>query len=122
MKKLIALVLALVCVFGLVACNQKSGKDFDIPDDHNLLGAKILEIHDDYFIVEPLAGMEDLVSAGKVHVPTRNADPNTDWQVGDLVVITYDGKALETYPVQLGQVYKIVKGEVRLTDNTEASN
>lgn len=122
MKKLMALLLALICVLGLVGCGGKAGKDFDKPDDLHQFDATILEIHDDYFLVEPGAGMQELNSADKIEVSTQNADPSTEWQVGNLVLITYDGVILETYPARLQQVYKVEKVTLKLTGNTEVSN
>ena len=122
MKKLITLVLALICVLGLVGCDGKAGKDFDKVDDLHQFDATILEIHDGYFLVEPGAGMIELNSADKIEVSTQNADPSIEWQVGDLVLITYDGIILETYPARLNQVYKVEKGTLKLTDDTTASS
>ena len=119
MRKYIALVLALVCVLGLVACDSKSGKDFDQSEDLYQFTATILEIHDGYFLVEPRAGMEELNSADKFEVSTQNADHSIEWQVGDRVLITYNGEILETYPAQLGQVYKVEKLTLTLTDDSE---
>ena len=122
MKKLIALVLTLVCLLCLSACDGKAGKDFDKADDLHQFDATILEIHDGYFLVEPVAGMIELNSADKIEVSTQNADSSIEWQVGDLVLITYDGVILETYPARLNQVYKVEKGMLKFTDDTTATN
>ena len=116
MKRLIAFVFAWLCVLGLVGCN---GKDFDKTEDLHQFDATILEIRDGSFLVEPCAGMTELNSADKIEVSTQNADQSVNWQVGDLVLITYDGVILETYPARLNQVYKIEKGTLKLTDNTD---
>ena len=121
MKKLIALVLALVCVLCLSACDGKAGKDFGKADDLHQFGATILEIHDDCFLVEPSAGMDELKSADKIEVSTQNADKSIDWKVGDLVLITYDGVILESYPARLGQVYKVEQGILKLTEKETQS-
>ena len=117
MKKLIALVLALVCVLCLSACDGKAGKDFDKADDLHQFDATILEIHDNHFLVEPCVGMNELKSADKIEVSTQNADKSVEWKVGDLVLITYDGVILETYPARLNQVYKVEKGTLKLTED-----
>lgn len=121
MKKLILLVLAFACMLTLVACEGKAGKDFDKPDDLYQFDAKILEIHDNYFLVEPGAGMDELKSADKITVPTQNASQEVEWQVGDLILITYNGEIMETYPAQLGQVYKVEKLTLKFTEYDEAS-
>lgn len=122
MKKLIALLFALLCVLGLIGCSGKAGKDSDKADDLHQFSATILEIRDGSFLVEPAAGAHELNSADKITVSTQNADPSVQWQVGDLVLITYDGVILETYPAQLNQVYKVEKGITKLTDDAGVSN
>ena len=84
--------------------------------------AKILEIHDNYLLVEPEVGMEELKSADKFEVPLENAENPTELQVGDSVLIIYDGEILETYPAKLGEVYKVGKLILKLTDNDEEAN
>ena len=116
MKKLIALILATVCVFGLTACDGRSGKDHDQPEDLHQFEAKILEIQDGYILVEPASETWESRSAGKIEVPTQNADPALKLDIGDSVLITYDGQVMETYPARLGQVYKIEKLTFVLTD------
>ena len=118
MKKLIAIILALTCIICLAACDNKSGgPDFDKPNDLHQFDATILEIHDNYFLVEPGAGMDELKSADKIEVSTQNADKSVEWKVGDLVLITYDGVILETYPARLNQVYKVEKGTLKFTED-----
>ncbi len=109
MKKWIACALVLIVMFGLVACGGRAGKDFDKPDDLYTFDAKILEIHDSYFLVEPDAGTQEANCSDKIKVSTQNADQSIDWQVGDLVRITYNGQIQELYPAILGQVYKVAK-------------
>lgn len=122
MKKLIALMLVFSCVICLVACDNKSGKDFDKVEDKYQFDATILEIHDNHFLVEPCAGMNELKSSDKIVVSTQNADKAIDWKVGDLVLITYDGVILETYPAKLNQVYKLEKVVLKFTENETKPN
>ncbi len=110
MKKRIACALVLIVMFGLVACGGRAGKDFDKPDDLYTFDAKILEIHDSYFLVKPDAGTQEANCSDKIKVSTQNADRSIDWQVGDLVRITYNGQIQELYPAILPQVYKVEKG------------
>ena len=107
MKKLIALMLVLVCVISLVACDNKSGKDFDKVEDKHQFEATILEIYEGSFLVKPADGTTELNSSDKIVASTQNADKSIEWKVGDLVLITYSGEILESYPAQLHQVYKI---------------
>ena len=116
MKKVLALIFALICIASLAACGGKSGKDFDKPDDLYQFEATILEVHDAHFLVEPSKDSQEARSSDKIVVSTQNADPAVQWQVGDLIVITYDGIIMETYPAQLHQVYKVEKLTPSLTE------
>jgi len=109
MKKWIACALVLVVMFGLVACGGRTGTDFDKPEDLYTFDAKILEIHDSYFLVEPSADSHEANSSDKIQVSTQNADPSAQWQVGDSVRITYNGQIQELYPAIVPQVYKVEK-------------
>ena len=66
-----------------------------------ILQAKILEIHDGYFLVEPVEGSWELSSASKIEVPMKNMAPSPEPQVGDILEIEYDGQLAETYPVRI---------------------
>lgn len=69
--------------------------------------AKILEVLDGYFLVEPTAGSLELNSADRIEVPMMNMDPSKEPLVGDFIEISYNGEILESYPAQLNQVYSI---------------
>ena len=73
----------------------------------NILQAKLLEIHDGYFIVEPVEGSWELSSASQIEVPMKNMAPSPEPQVGDILEIEYDGQLQETYPARLIKVYSI---------------
>jgi hypothetical protein len=73
----------------------------------NILQAKVLEIHDAYFLVEPVEGSWELSSASKIEVPMRNMEPSPEPQVGDILEIEYDGQLAETYPARIAAVYCI---------------
>ena len=107
MKKWILFVLVLICMLSLVACDNKSGKDFDETKTFSFQ-AKVLEVHDSYLLVEPLANSNESKSAGRIQVSLK--DKKASWSipvVDDLVEIVYDGNIMETYPAQLGKVYRI---------------
>ena len=71
------------------------------------LYANVLEIHDGYFIVEPVEGSWELRSASKIEVPMKNMEPSHEPQVGDILEIEYDGQLQETYPARIIEVYGI---------------
>ena len=126
MKKLIVLVLTLVCMLGAIGCDGKVNTDpnksteqqqQNKPTEQHQFDATILEIHDNHFFVEPCVGMDELKSSDKIEVSIQNIDKSIEWKVGDYVLITYDGIILETYPARLNQVYKIEKGAPQSTEN-----
>lgn len=69
--------------------------------------AKILEIHDGYFLVEPVEGSLELNSADRIELTIRNAHPSPEPEVGDIIEIEYSGEILETYPARITDVYGI---------------
>ena len=73
----------------------------------NILQAKLLEIHDGYFLVEPVEGSWELNSSSKIEVPMKNMEPSPEPQVGDILEIEYDGQLQETYPARITEVYGI---------------
>lgn len=109
MKKTIAIALVLFCIISLVVCDNKSGKDFDKVEDKYQFEATILEIYENSLLVKPADGTTELNSSDKIVVSTQNTDKSIGWKVGDLVLITYSGVILESYPAQLHQVYKVEK-------------
>ena len=126
MKKLIVLVLTLVCMLGAIGCDGKVNTDtnksteqqqLNKPTEQYQFDATILEIHDNHFLVEPCAGMDELKSSDKIEVSIQNIDKSIEWKVGDYVLITYDGIILETYPARLNQVYNVEKGAPQSTEN-----
>ena len=99
MKKLIALVLALVCVLSLVACNNRNMNDI-IANEPNITGI-VRKITNDVFLMENETG-EYMVS-----LDVENKDSMTHFSIGDEVVVYYDGNIAESYPMQINTVYAI---------------
>lgn len=82
----------------------------------SILKAKILEIHDDYFIVEPVPGSWELFCADRIQIPMKNMSPSPEPEVGDILEIAYDGQILETMPAKIIRVYSIsVMSETQYT-------
>lgn len=106
MKKLISLVLTVVCVLGLVGCNTKS-MNYIIANKPSVTGI-VEEVHDDYIIVysETAEGYPN-GSNWSISLNVENKDSYTDVMVGDEIVFYYDGMAMETDPLQVSTVYAI---------------
>ena len=90
-----------------------------IPGDSPELGgqvretfrAKVLEVHEDYLLVEPLEGEAVRNSADRIVVSTKDLEDLPDLEAGDAVEIAFDGSIMESYPAQLGEVYSVELAE-----------
>ncbi len=69
--------------------------------------ATVLEIHDGYYLVEPVECGWELSSADRIEVPIKMLDPSLEPEVGDVIEIEYSGEILETYPARIADVYGI---------------
>ena len=106
MKKLIILVLALVCVLGLVGCNTKS-MNYIIENKPSVIGV-VEEVHNDYVIMysDTAEGYPN-GSTWQISLDAENKDSYTDLSAGDEIVVYHDGNVMETDPLMVGTVYAI---------------
>ena len=99
MKKLIALVVALVCVFSLVGCNNRS-MNYIIENEPSIMGV-VEDTNDNSILIKNDDG-EYWISLN-----VENKDSMTHFSIGDEVVVYYDGNIAESYPMQINTVYAI---------------
>ena len=104
MKKIFCMLMALAVLFLFTACNGKT-------DDTVTFQAIILEIHDNYYLVEPVEGSTELNSADQITVPMTSKNVSSEPEVGDILEIVYDGVIAESYPAQITNVYNISVAE-----------
>lgn len=69
--------------------------------------AKIVEMTDDYFIVEPIDGSKQILGSDRIQVSAKSVVTSPKPQVEDIIEIKYFGDLLETYPAQIQDVYSI---------------
>ena len=69
--------------------------------------AKILEIHEKSYLVEPVEGSPELRSSDQITVPIIHLDASLEPEVGDIIEIFYSGEILETYPASLQDISSI---------------
>ena len=113
MKKLIALILALVCVVGMVGCNNRS-MNYIISNEPSITGI-VKETNEDAILIENDNG-EYWVSLN-----VENKDSMTSFNIGDEVVVYYDGNVAESYPMQINTVYAItLKTPADRTENDKS--
>ena len=100
MKKYLSIILSIICVLGLVGCNNKS-LNYIISNEPNIAGT-IKEVNENSVLLENESG-EYVVS-----LDVECADSMTHFNIGDEVVIYYDGNVAESYPMQINKVYAII--------------
>lgn len=110
MKRLFTIILALTLVFSIVGCGNQNDDSTQAGKPTNsevCFDARIIEVHDTYFLVEPVEGSAELNSSDKIEVANKSIDSPLVPGVGSLLRITYDGMIQETYPARIANVYKI---------------
>lgn len=108
MRKQLLLILSLILILTFNACGiSGEGKSEADENGKATFQATVLEIHDDYYLVEPVDGSIELNSADRITVPTTNMNPSSNPKVGDVLEIEYDGLIAESYPAQITDVYSI---------------
>lgn len=104
MKTYTPIFLSILCSLSLVGCSQKEIVE-KLPEVR--FQASILEIENNYYLVEPVEGSPELKSADQITVPMKNLDPSLEPEIGDIIEVTYDGAIAESYPAQISEVYRI---------------
>lgn len=108
MRKQVLAILVLSLILTVTACGTSSGGESEfVGNEKATFQATILEIHDGYYLVEPVAGSTELNSADQITVPMTNMNPSPEPEVGDILEIEYDGSIAESYPAQITNVYSI---------------
>ena len=110
MKKIMVFILITVCIFSIVGCTSVND------NDQNKYTATITGIvkstSEKSIMIENEYGRYDVT----LNVKKQNS--TTHFVVGDEVTVYYDGFILESYPMQITQVYEIVlKTPVKISRN-----
>lgn len=93
----------------LCACGKK-GNSVEMLDSADPIPetvtfqATVIEATDNSILVKPIDGSLELNSSDEFSIPNKE---QLELQTGDLVEIIYNGEILESYPAQLGEIYKI---------------
>lgn len=99
-RKIVCVLITLAVLFSFTACNSKINGTATFQ-------AVILEIHDNYYLVEPIEGSAELNSADQITVPMTSTIPSPEPEVGGILEIVYDGVIAESYPAKITNVYSI---------------
>lgn len=88
-----------------VSCNNKD-KVVTCSLD-SVFQAKILEIFDSHYLVEPVEGSPELRSSDRIEVKMEHLDPSLEPEVGDIIEIIHSGEIMESDSARLQDVYSI---------------
>lgn len=104
MKKLTAFALALVCLTGITGCTRSM--NHIIENEPNIAGI-VKEIHDTSILISVEADGYPYGADCIVSLQVENKDSMTHFDVGDEVVVYYNGAIAESDPLQIHTVYAI---------------
>ena len=105
MKKLMALVLVLVCNLGLVGCRaDKCGTPND--DVNNSYTYIVMDVTENNLLVAEIGEDGNAVETRQYSVPNW-FHPSTEIEVDYKITITHSGSILETFPMQFAEIYKM---------------
>ena len=106
MRRFWASILALICVFSLVACNSNDNSESSDSDEYYFT-AKVIESSQASLLVEVTDVGNSSLSVGT----PATLSAKGEFEIGDTVKIVFDGVVQETYPCQLPNVYSVSKTE-----------
>ena len=108
MKKILAILLITFCLTMLGACNTNAENN-ETPNDAYEFNAKVLEINEQYLLVEPASDSYEAKSSDKIKISLGNVTSPYNLEIGDSVKIAYDGMIQELYPAIIPNVHSIEK-------------
>ena len=103
MKKFITLVLALLCVLGLVGCKTDEQGSLDNDDVTGEFTFIVIEASESHLLVAEIGENGKAIKAKQYSVPNV-FHPNTEIVARDKVVIHHNGVILETFPMQFEHI------------------
>ena len=105
MKRWIACILTLVCIFGLAGCNNRT-TDYIIETEPSITGI-VEEVRDNAIIININTEGYPNGASCKVSLDVENKDSYMGASVGDEIVVYYNGEIAESDPLQINTVYGI---------------
>ena len=104
MKKYLLILLSIICVLGLVGCNNRS-LNYIISNEPSIAGS-IEEINESAVLLENESGKY------WISLNVENSDGiYSPIAIGDKVTVYFDGNIAESYPMQINKVYAILLKE-----------
>ena len=113
MNKIVRLCLTILFMFCLIGCGKKSMNDI-INSESNIIGI-VKETTENSILIENENGKY------WVSLNVENKDSVTNFNIGDEIVVYYDGMVAESYPMQINTVYAItLKTPANRAENDKA--
>lgn len=115
-KRIIALLLAVIFVFSLAACGKDVEKETvddsttstdNTEPDYMIMKGTVLEIYENSVLVQPFPDDPAAASADKIDVALQGTITWEDKRFGDVIEVAYQGGIQETYPAQISNVVYI---------------
>jgi len=94
---ILGLIILLLAMIGLVFYIKSESP---ITEVENTFIGRVIELHNSYILVEPNEDEEERKSSDKFHISLNN-DEGKNYEVGNIVKITYTGDIKESYPAQI---------------------
>ena len=105
MKKLLAIMFIIVCLFTLIACNSDDEQDILNP----YFTGKVIEIYEKRCLVEVTDTGNGNFTIGDKVVVNTDIKNRPQFDIGDYITISFDGKVALSYPPQVLRVFQISK-------------
>lgn len=105
MKKLSSIMsLIMITVIVLVGCSKEELVE-DVSDNKSNVRGVVKEVNEESILIES----KDRIHTGDIMVSllTEREDNLTEFDVGDIIVVYYDGLIAESYPAQISNVHLI---------------
>lgn len=107
MKKLISILLVLVCLVAICACQQKANEPLDTENPY--FTGKVIKIEERGCLMEVTNTGNGNFYVGEQIIVNTNIEGCPNYKVGDHLRISFDGKVALSLPGQVLNVYSVVK-------------
>lgn len=106
MKKYIVIIISIICIMGMAGCNSRS-MNYIISNEPSVTGI-VEQVYDNSILIycEQMDGYLSEVRCS-VSLDVENQDGMTHFNIGDEVVVYFNGDVAESDPLQISIVYAI---------------
>lgn len=119
MSKGISILLSIICILTMIGCNNRS-MNYIIENEPSVTGI-VEQVYENSILIycEQMDGYLSEVRCS-VSLDVENQDSMTHFNVGDEVVVYYNGDVAESDPLQISTVYAItLKTPVNRSENSK---